>query len=50
LSVQLFDCLLVILDGLIMEFRGLVQRGLEIFNLLSEPVQEVVTFARVSRP
>ena len=38
------------LDGLIVDLGGLVQRGLEVLNLLGEPVQEGVTFARVSRP
>jgi hypothetical protein len=47
---QLIDRLLVFLDGLIVELRGLIERGLEILDLLGEPVQEVVTFARISRP
>jgi hypothetical protein len=35
LSPQLFDGLVMISDSLIMEFRRLVQRGLEVLNLLS---------------
>ena len=50
LPTQLFDDLFVLLDGLIVELRGLIERGLEVLNLLSEPVQQVVTFARISRP
>jgi hypothetical protein len=47
---QLFDDLFEALDGLTMELRRLVERGLEVLNLLSEPVQELMTFARISRP
>ena len=50
LPAQLLDGLLVLLDGLIVELRGFIERGLEVLNLLSEPVQQVVTFARISRP
>ena len=50
LSAQLFDELLVLLDGLIVELRGLIERGLEVLNLLSEPAQQVVTLSRISRP
>jgi hypothetical protein len=42
--------LFVFLDGLIVELRGLFERGLEILNLLSVPNQQVVTFTGVSRP
>ena len=38
LPTQLVDGLLVFLDGLVVELRGLVQRGLEVLNLLGEPV------------
>jgi hypothetical protein len=50
LSPQLFDSLLVFLGGLIVERGGFFERGPEILDLLFEPVQEVVTFARISRP
>jgi hypothetical protein len=50
LAAQLLDELLVLLDGLRMELCGLIERGLEVFNLLSEPAQQVVTLARISRP
>jgi hypothetical protein len=50
LPAQLIDGLLVFFDGLIVELRNLIECGLEIFDLLSEPVQQVVTFARISRP
>jgi hypothetical protein len=35
LSAQLLDKLLVLLDGLRMELCGLIERGLEVFNLLA---------------
>ena len=38
LPPQLFECLFVFLDGLLVELRGLVQRGLKILDLLGEPV------------
>jgi hypothetical protein len=41
---------LKIFDLLITELRGLVECGLEVVNLLSKPVQQVVTLARISRP
>ena len=50
LSPQLFDGLIVLLDGLVVELRSLVQCGLEVLNLLGEPVQELVTFEGSSRP
>ena len=50
LSPQLFDSLIVLLDGLVVELRSLVQCGLEVLNLLGEPVQELVTFEGSSRP
>jgi hypothetical protein len=50
LPAQLLDGLFVFLDGLIVELRGLFERGLEILNLLSVPTQQVVTFTGVSRP
>ena len=50
LPAQFFDGLFVLLDGLIVELGGLIERGLEVLNLLGEPVQQVVTFARISRP
>jgi hypothetical protein len=50
LPTQLFDSLLVFLDGLIVEFRRLIERGLEILDLVGKPLQQVVTFASISRP
>ena len=50
LPPQLFDGLFVFLDGLIVELGGLIERGLEVLDLLGEPVQQVVTFARISGP
>jgi hypothetical protein len=38
LSTQIIDDLLVFLSGLVMNLSGLVERGLEVFNVLSEPV------------
>ena len=43
LATQLIDGLLVFLDGLIVEHRRLIERGVEVLDLLSEPVQQVVT-------
>ncbi|HUE16795.1 MAG TPA: hypothetical protein VMR25_21645 [Planctomycetaceae bacterium] len=50
LSAQLFNSLFVLLDGLIVELRGLIKRGLKVLNLLAEPVQQAVTFAGISGP
>jgi hypothetical protein len=50
LSTQLIDRLLVFLDGLIVDHRRLIERGVEVLDLLSEPVQQVVTFARIGGP
>jgi hypothetical protein len=50
LAAQLFDELLMLLNGLIMEFCGFIQCGLEILNLLSKLAEQVVTPARISRP
>jgi hypothetical protein len=50
LPVQFIDGLLVFVDGLIVELRSFIEGGLEIFDLLDEPVQQVVTCARISRP
>jgi hypothetical protein len=50
LSTQIIDELLVFLGGLIMNLRGLVERGVEVLNLLFEPVQQVVTLTRIIRP
>jgi hypothetical protein len=50
LSVQLLDELFVLLNSLIVQLRGLIEFVLEAFDLLGEPVQVVVTFARISRP
>ena len=36
LVAQFVDRLLLFLDGLSVEFRGLVERGLEVLDLLSE--------------
>ncbi len=38
LSTQIIDDLLVFLGGLIMNLRGLVERGLEVLDMLFEPV------------
>jgi hypothetical protein len=35
---------------LIVKLRGLIERGLEVLDLLSEPLEQVVTFTGVSRP
>ena len=40
LPAQFLEGLFVFLDSLIVELGGLVQRGLEVLNLLGEPVQE----------
>jgi hypothetical protein len=40
----------VLLDRLIVDLRGLIERGLEVLNLLSEPGQQVVTFTGIGRP
>jgi len=50
LVAQLVDGLLVFYERLIVELGGLFERGLEVFNLLGEPAQELVTLARISRP
>ncbi len=50
LPTQLIDRLLLFLDGLIVKLRGLIERGLEVLDLLIEPAQQVVTFARVGGP
>jgi hypothetical protein len=50
LPTQLIDRLLVFLDGLIVELRGFFERGLEVLDLLSEPAQQVVTFAGIGGP
>jgi hypothetical protein len=49
LPEQFLDGFFVLLDGLSVELRGLIERDLEVLNLLSEPVQQVVTLARISR-
>ena len=50
LLAQLFDGLFVFLDGLVVELRRLIECGLKVLDLLGEPVQQVVTFTRISRP
>ena len=50
LFAQLLYGLLVLLEGLIVELRGFIKRGLKVLNLLGEPVQQVMTFARFSGP
>ena len=57
LVAQFVDRLLVFLDGLVVELRGLiecsakiVEGGLEVLDLLSEPAQQVVTLVRISGP
>jgi hypothetical protein len=49
-SAQLFDGLFMLSDSLIMELRRLVERGVEVINPLSWPFQQIVKFARMSRP
>jgi hypothetical protein len=57
LTAQLLDSLAVFFDRLIVKLRRLIERGsevpkllIEILNLLRKPVQQTVTFARISRP
>jgi hypothetical protein len=50
LTAQLSDELLMLLDGLGVELCGLIECGLEVIDLLSEPAQQVVTLLRISRP
>jgi hypothetical protein len=57
LATQLINRLLVFLDGLVVELGRLIERGAEILgrglealDLLSEPVQQVVTFASIGGP
>ena len=50
LAAQLFDELLMLLDGLGVKLCGLIESGLEVFELLSETAQQVVTLVRISRP
>jgi hypothetical protein len=50
LAAQLFDELLMLLDGLGVELCGLIECGLEVIDLLSKPAQQVVTLLRISRP
>ena len=52
LPAQVIDDLLVFLGGLIVELRGLVERGLEVLDMLRvrDPVQQVVTLAWIGRP
>jgi hypothetical protein len=57
LPAQVIDGLFVVLDDLLVRFdrlivklRGLFERGLEVLNLLSEALQQAMTFARISRP
>ncbi len=50
LPTQVIDDLLVFLGGLIMNLRGLVERSLEVLDMLSEPVQQVVTLTWIGRP
>ena len=40
----------MLLDGLGVELCGLIERGSEVFNLLRESAQQVVTLLRISRP
>jgi hypothetical protein len=49
LAAQLLDELLMLLDGLCVELGGLIERGLKVFDLLSELAQQVVTLLRISR-
>ena len=47
---RLFERGLEILELLTVKLRGFFKRGLQVPDLLRQPVQEVVTFARISRP
>ena len=49
LPPQFLDGVLVLSGGLIMELRGLFERGPEVLDLLTEPVKQVVTVTRVGR-
>jgi hypothetical protein len=50
LSLQRIVDLVVFLGCFIVELGSFVECGLEIFDLLSKPVQEVAAFRGVSRP
>ena len=50
LLTQFLNRLFVVLDDLIVDFRGFIERGFEVLNLLSEPTQQVVALLRISRP
>jgi hypothetical protein len=50
LAAQLFDELIVLLNGLIVKLRGFLECGPEVFDLLSKLAQQVVTLLRISRP
>lgn len=50
LLTQRLHRLFVLLDGLVVELRGFAERGLEVLNLLAQPVQEVMTCVRISGP
>jgi hypothetical protein len=46
---QLFDELLMLLDDLCVKLCGLIKPDLEVFGLLSEPAQQVVTLLGINR-
>ena len=50
LAAQLLNELLMLLYSLGVELCGLIERGSEVFNLLRESAQQVVTLLRISRP
>ena len=50
LMTQLGDRLLVLLDDLVVQLRGMIEGGLEILDMLGEPTQQVVTLAGISGP
>ena len=50
MAAQLIDKLVMLSDGLIVNLRGFIQRGLQVLDLLIEPVQQVMAFAGISGP
>jgi hypothetical protein len=50
LPTQLLDRLFVLLDRPIMDLGGFFERGVEVFHLLTEPSQQIVTGTRFGGP
>jgi hypothetical protein len=46
----LVDGLLVLVNSLSVKLCRFIERGLEVFDLLTEPAQQIVTLLRISRP